>query len=149
MSEKKITLKHDRFNSILVNNSKKLAGKWNAQNRQWEFDGMVEAEVQALKQMWDSEKVIVKITATEQIEERNITFCGYTLCRSFSRDGGAQLGDGVALLNGEINSGGSSKYYHSVAASGSVFKTKIPRAVLEKYAHLKKKFVFEIEEAKK
>jgi len=143
METKKISLKHDRFNSILVETARGLNGKWDAETREWLFDEMLAEEVNELANVFNSQKVVVKLTAKTLIEKKDITFCGYTISRCFNNYSAA-LGDGVALIFGKYKAGGSNKYPRVSVEAGSVFKLKIPQAVLEKYVETDD-FSFEIQ----
>ena len=64
------------------------------------------------------------VTAIDDIDKYHgpVTCCGKVLARASGRDSGAKVGDDVALIDGSITSGGSSKNWRSIVKKDSVFK---------------------------
>lgn len=63
-----------------------------------------------------------------------ITYAGRVLARAFGRDGGARLGTGVAILAGDIGSGGSRRYWTTdTCGREAIFLLHdIPRRIAER-----------------
>jgi hypothetical protein len=141
-----VTLKHDRYNSILVKECKKLAGKWDADEKAWVFDSFVEDEVEDLDILFNGEEVTVILTATDDcyMDAAPIDFCGYRIATAFGRDSGAKLAEGIVQLSGTIKSGGSSKNWVTRISEGSTFKIKISRAILDLYGNERNEFTYEV-----
>lgn len=94
------------------------------------------------------ETVAVKIVAKSRMKEYGgaIFFADRMLCVASGRDSGAKLGDDVALVKGEIDSGGSLKNWTTVIKEGATFKLKeVPLAAVEHEIEAEK----EIEEKRK
>lgn len=129
----KIQLSHPRFNSLLVERAKKLGGVWRADEKVWEFDAIVEEEVEELHLLFNSSIVTVTITAQrERVGETGpIYFCGYPLACAFDRDSGAKLGEGVACLEGRYTSGGSRKNWCTIITDGSKFRLQVSKKLIE------------------
>lgn len=135
-------LKHDRFNGNFVHEAKKMGGKWNPSACQWELPDIAADLADDAINRWSSPQVPVEITAKINLygsESTPITFCGYTIARAFSRDGGAKMGDGVVVVSGIAYSGGSRKNYCSKIDAGTVFRIAVPELVLEKYQKIEEK----------
>ncbi len=117
------------YNTILVARCKELGGRWDADNKVWVFSDTVQDEVDELDAKYNSELITIEIQAVFDLSayQGPITAGGFTLVRAFGRDSGAVLGDGVALIEGSISSGGSAKNWVTKATYGSVFRLKIPK----------------------
>lgn len=128
------TLKAE-YNTILVEKCKRLGGTFDRDTGAWVFSGCVADEVEKLDEVFNSEKVTVEITAIDRIfcygNDGNFpSFLGYTLARAKDRDSGASLQHGVALIEGEVSSGGSRKNWATIVESGSVFRLQVPQQLL-------------------
>ncbi|GHE96727.1 hypothetical protein GCM10011501_27780 [Thalassotalea profundi] len=71
-----------------------------------------------------AEKVDVVITfkRTVEVRKRPVSIAGRIFARAHGRDTGASTGDGIALLDGDITSGGSNANWTSVVESGAKFR---------------------------
>lgn len=105
--------------------------KWDASQQGWLIDADFENEIsQKLIKTFGSdgstevETVSAYVTFIEnKIEKRKpIGIAGLVFARANGRDGGATTGEGVALLEGEISSGGSAKNWESIVKEGAKFK---------------------------
>lgn len=69
-------------------------------------------------------KVNLELEALEDIkaETKPIIFSGKLVAQAFHRDSGAKVGENVALLEGNIDSGGSKNYWQTIIEKGSRFK---------------------------
>lgn len=130
-----ITLKHHAYNSTLVSACKQLGGRWDAEEKVWVFDDIVEDQVQELDYLYNTEIVPIEIEAKGDISvwHNTVDFCGYTIARAYGRDSGAKLGDGVSKIKGGATSGGSMKNWTTEVSEGSVFRLKVSRPLIEKY----------------
>ncbi|MDF4628658.1 hypothetical protein P3493_24425, partial [Vibrio parahaemolyticus] len=77
----------------------------------------------------------IEIEAIEEIQEHGkaIEFLGYPVCKAFSRDSGARIETGIALLSGYCTSGGSKKRWTTVLSEGATLRLKIPVDLLNIY----------------
>ena len=115
--------------------------KWDASQQGWLIDADFENDIsQKLIKTFGSdgstevETVSAYITFTEnKIEKRKpIGVAGLVFARANGRDGGATTGEGVALLEGEISSGGSAKNWESIVKEGAKFKvTKLIKTLIK------------------
>jgi DNA-binding Xre family transcriptional regulator len=126
------TLQHHTYNSKLVDECRKLGGKWDADEKVWLFNGIVENEVEELDYKYNSELINVKLTALDDICEYHsgVEVVGHTIARAYDRDGGATLQEGVALVSGTVTSGGSRKNWTTVVREGAVIKMQIPQNLI-------------------
>lgn len=145
-SEGITTLKHHTYNQIMVEECRRLAGKWDATESVWVFDKFVEEEVEKLDALFNDEQVTVILTATEDcyMDRDGLNFCGYGIAVALGRDSGAKLKEGIVQLSGTISSGGSMKNWVTRATEGSTFKMRISKALLEMYGKERSEFTFEI-----
>jgi hypothetical protein len=115
--------------------------KWDASQQGWLIDADFENEIsQKLIKTFGSdgstevETVSAYVTFIEnKIEKRKpIGIAGLVFSRANGRDGGATTGEGVALLEGEISSGGSAKNWESIVREGAKFKvTKLIKTLIK------------------
>lgn len=128
----------DRF----VSRARSLGGRW--AGGQWRFDARNEDLVrEALIEFYgtdgnpDEELVSARVTYPDgcSVWHGNVQILGRPLARATGRDSGATIGDGVALVAGSINSGGSVKNWRTVAEPGTVFLVHdLPRAAIKRLA---------------
>lgn len=136
-----VTLSHHLYNHDLVEDCRKLGGKWDSEEGCWVFSDIVEDKVEELDAEYNTDIIKVEITAVEKDydgDEANIIgnaapvrFCGYTIAKATGRDSGAKIGEEISMIKGKIRSGGSMKNWKTVVEHGSVFRLKIARGLLE------------------
>jgi hypothetical protein len=127
------TLRTKLYNKIMVEECRNLGGKWDKEQGAWIFSGIVSEEVEILDERYNSSLIAVELTAVDDIGQHNeaVSFLGYTLATAYGRDSGAKLADGVALIRGQVGSGGSMKNWRTVVESGTVLRMELPKLVLD------------------
>ncbi len=107
--------------------------KWSYTQKGWEIDAQFENEVKdILLKYFDTDgtypalTVDVKVIFNEKIEclKGPIHFLGKTIAYAYNRDSGALTGDDVALIDGNINSGGSSANWMTIVEKSACFSLK-------------------------
>lgn len=128
-----VSFKHPIFNTEIVDKCKHLGGKFDHEERAWIFSSIVSSEVEELDFIYNSSPVAIEITAKKQLYgfKDPVTFYGYDVCKAFSRDGGARLGDGIAHISGEYGSGGSKNNWQTHVMKDCTFRLKIPSELLK------------------
>lgn len=115
--------------------ARNLGGKW--VDKTWQFDQRDDSRVRELLLKvygWSEDGagdlVTCKITlSTDTPNALSLFVAGRQIARAFSRDSGAKLGDGVVLLDGEFDSGGSRAHPHLDWIPGTTVELRdIPRA---------------------
>lgn len=126
-------LKHFTFNWILVDYCRDLGGRWDSDVKVWVFSDIVADKIEELDYRWNSDLVSVEIKALNEISIRQseVTFCGYQIAKAFGRDSGAKLGEGISMLQGDIDSGGSMKNWVTRVYENSIFRLKVPSLILD------------------
>lgn len=138
-----ILLKHDKFNGILVDNCKKLGGRWNNDRRCWEFSKFVNIEkVKKLHSLFNENLIDIEIVAKEDINmkwETQIYFFGYKIVEHGFNEDFVKVGDKITLISGDIL---SKKYgkENSKISKGAVFKLSISKKILKDYHDKFKKY---------
>lgn len=136
-----VIIKHDRFNSFLVDNCKKLGGRWNQDRQYWEFSQFVNLEkVKKLDALFNENLVDIEITAKDTIHlkwEVGIHFFGYRIIeRNWKED--FKISDKVSLISGEIISKEFGEGISEIS-KWSIFKLRISKNVLKQYKNKEKK----------
>ena len=117
------------YNPAAVERFRQLGGRWTGEV--WTFPAALETEVRGvLLSVYGTDgddgaqSVTLIARAKRGISEYTgpVTCCGKTVARAWGRDSGARVGEGVALLEGRIGSGGSRKNWKTVVEEGSTFK---------------------------
>lgn len=123
------------YNTLLIEECRKLGGTWDKSQGAWIFSNIVEKEVEELDQTFNSDFITIEIEAIEEIQEHGkaIEFLGYPVCKAFSRDSGARIETGIALLSGYCTSGGSKNRWTTVLSEGATLRLKIPVDLLNIY----------------
>lgn len=126
------TLRHARFNAVLVNSCRQLGGKWDADEKAWVFSGFVAAEVEDLDALYNSALVTVDIVSPVDVSQWQgpVLFVGYPIAKATGRDSGAKLCDDVAKIEGTVTSGGSAKNWTTKVMAGTVLRMQVPSALL-------------------
>ena len=132
-AEQGITSLRAEYNSILVDECRNLGGTWDKSQDAWIFPAYVESEVESLDEIFNSDPIVIEITAIEEIYEygKGIEFLGKPLCRAFERDSGARISTDIALLSGYATSGGSRKNWATILDEGTVLRLQIPSKLIE------------------
>lgn len=130
------------YNAGFVVAAKRLAGKWAAPA--WVFDARNEAAVRSALRRWygtdgtapaDTVSIQVALGEDDSVCRGPVQIAGRTIARAAGRDSGARLGDGVVLLRGGFDSGGSVKNWcTNVRADTAVLLHDIPRVMARKLA---------------
>lgn len=114
------------YNSRFVAHAKDLGGKW--ESPCWVFDARDEQRVRDLcRDVYGTDGVTADLV-TLRIEwmEDGAAPCapigvhGRTIARAYGRDTGAKLGDGIVLLEGGFDSGGSQRNWKTTVDAGTV-----------------------------
>ena len=73
---------------------------------------------------FSDKRVNIELVTNQDIKmcQKPVLFAGKTLAQAFHRDSGAKVGQNVALIEGSINSGGSTKNWETIVEKGSRFK---------------------------
>jgi len=126
------TLRHDRYNTLLVDKCRKLGGRWDATAKAWIFSGLVSREVDDLDDLFNGDQGFYEIEflADEFAPRGSISILGYPLATAKGRDSGARLEVGVALIEGEFSSGGSYKNWGTTVDCGTIVRLSLPIALV-------------------
>lgn len=130
------------YNPDFVRGAKALGGKWSAPA--WQFDVRDEARVRALcieHYGTDGSPAAGPAVTLRLVFEAGyakgqdaIRIGGREVAKAFGRDSGAKLGDGVVLLEGKFNSGGSMKNWTTTAGrdGATVLLRDVPKAMADR-----------------
>ena len=137
-TEKSLAVISD-YNADFVKSARKLGGKW--RNGAWHFDSRDESRVKDLCiEIYGSDGSdtgeLVTIQATLKDDycsgDKEILCGPVQVARVFDRDGGAQVKDGVIILDGSVGSGGSRKNPACCASENLKIEIRdIPRGTAE------------------
>lgn len=130
-----VSLKHRRYNYILIERCKSLGGKWDAETKAWIFTSLVENEVEELDYVYNSKEIPIELKAKVDVysSAEPLYFCGYTIGTATDRDSGAKLADEISVIEGWVTSGGSRINWTTEALTGTIIRMTIPELVLEKH----------------
>lgn len=129
-----ITTLKSEYNAILVTECKRLGGRWDYENKLWVFPKFIEDKVEELDFIFNSQKIVVEITALYDIsgDEENVFFLGYELLSAIIEDSRVVLGENIAMLKGGITSSGWDNEI-IVIEKGSIFRLSVASELLAKY----------------
>ena len=116
------------YNKEFVAKAHNLAGKYNDRDKSWSFDIRDEADVLEACYLcygedgYRSNLCDVQISLPEGYfaYQDTINFYGRPIARAFGRDSGAKLFDGIKIVEGGFDSGGSMKNWTTRALKGTV-----------------------------
>ena len=128
------------YNPEFAARAKRLGGRWNPSAKTWDFDARNEAHVRAaLIAVYGSDGSLVETVTLRAVAKgdlsasaRPIMLCGRVVVSASGRDSGARLGEGVVLISGRANSGGSVKNWTTKLTQGAVIEMQdVPRTFAE------------------
>ena len=125
------TLK-SRYNQLLVDEARRLGGKWDETAGAWVFSRLVMDKVEELDRIFNDNEIPVEITFLSPLygDCAPVFFCGYMIAKAWGRDSGAYLGDGIAIIDGSVDSGGSVKNWHTIVNRGTVIRMYLSEGIL-------------------
>lgn len=120
------------YNADFVKAVKRINGTWSATDRAWIVKPVMKEQLKKLLVKYygetgEEQKRTYKITATRKFAEMlaPVTAGGLVIASARGRDTGAKVGEDVYLLEGEIKSTGSAKYWYTYVKEGSVFQVEM------------------------
>ena len=124
-----------------------MGGKWDSIKKVWVFKKEDKERVEAFLSKFfgfdiNSKRVAAIVTARERVsaERACVSFKGFVLAQAWGRDSGARVGEGVALVSGDIDSSGSVKNWYSAIEKGAVFSIENFPSVFEENEKFEVKF---------
>lgn len=132
------------YHPNLPTQAKALGGKFDSFTKAWNFDARDEERVREMAigiygtDGTDTETVTVRIEVGEgndlvSRDREALYLGGQEIARAFGRDSGAKLGDGVVVIEGRAESGGSAKNWDARLAAGTVVEIRdVPRGFGER-----------------
>jgi len=133
------------YNPVFVKQAKACGGRWNGDEKTWDFDPRDEDRVRDLcKEVYGTDGLPAEtVTVRVELEEgdtysgdQEFYFCGSQVARRRSRDTAVILADGVVIVSGGFPSrGGSAKNPRLATEKGTVLEI---RDVPAGHADLKK-----------
>lgn len=127
------TLRHYAYNQMLVEECRKLNGRWDKESQAWVFSSLLQDKVEELDDVFNSDLIDIEMTTLSAISKKNdaLVIFGIPVCRARDRDSGAKVCDNVALVAGKISSGGSRKNWCTEVESGTRFRFKVPQKLFD------------------
>lgn len=130
------------YNKFFVLQARNLGGRWKSAEKVWEFDVRDEERVRDLcREVYGNDgqttdTVTLRVKWAEGMSEYQGPLCvaGRPVARAWGRDSGAKLCEGIVLLKGKFDSGGSLKNWDTrVVSEGGVelLVRDFPRAKAE------------------
>lgn len=120
------------YNADFVRDVKRINGTWSGSNRAWVVEPVMKEQLKKLLvkhygETGEEQKRTYKIVATRTHEERlaSVTAGGLVIASARGRDTGAKVGEGVYMLEGDIDSSGSVKNWNTWVEEGSVFQVEM------------------------
>ena len=135
-----------------IKDARNLGGEWDSSKKAWIFPSFLLEPVKKLMikhygETGEEPTTPYLVTANEHVSETiGPVRCGRKLlCKAWGRDSGAKTYKGVYLLEGEIDSGGSAKWWTTYCTQGTVFRTDFTELQARVAANSKKWIIQEID----
>ncbi len=120
------------YNPQFVSKIKAAGARWNAESKAWMMAAAnIDIAREILRTVYgrddmpraDEKLVRVKVTALEDVRVTRgpVVLLGRVIASAYGRDSGARIGEGVAFIEGEPQSGGSRSNWTTEIRQGSVF----------------------------
>ena len=129
MNEVTITTKH--INSNLIKGARNLGAEFDKESKNWVFPDFVSDKAQELKEIYESDDVIVEVEYTQDVQaaQREELF-GYQVAYAYDKKT-VKLGGVFSIINGRIEAAGSFKNPKVRISSDTVLRAKLPKKVVE------------------
>ena len=131
-----------QYNSEFNNEAKKIGGTWDVKSKVWAFDIRDELRLRSLCLNYYGSDGIITDTCTLRIEwiaaesssdNSALIVNGRPIALAKGRDTGANTCNGIIVIQGEFNSGGTWKDWQTTVKRGTVVLVRdFPRQVAEK-----------------
>ena len=118
------------------------SARWNSSARAWNVAGPdIDAARAVMREVYgesdlpdETPRVKIMMTFVDEAWAGRgaVTAFGRTLASASGRDSGARVGEGVCLVKGSIDSGGSMKNWSSVVRKGAVFTLTVPQDIFDR-----------------
>ena len=129
------------YNPDFAQAARNMGGEWDRNQKVWVFRAKrKDFVIKSIEKHYGVDlsapdtDVVCRVTAKRYIEsdvESSLMVGPVPVARAFSRDSGAKICDGVCLLSGSVDSGGSRKNWVTTVEEDSVFELTLLRSVVE------------------
>lgn len=125
------------YNQHFVTKARNMRGKW--KNEAWYFDDSIIDYVRELmmecfgttgETPYGNVDLLIK-DFNKWERTQPVELFGRTIARAFGRDSGAKLGDGIILLSGSVDSGGSVKNWSTDVSNATFIIKDFPQPATE------------------
>jgi hypothetical protein len=125
------------YHADFVEKCRRLRGKW-TDGAWWFDDSVLEYVREVMMEFFNTtgelpyEEVSLLVKDYTSFGDRGpVTLFGRTIAKAFGRDGGAKIGDGIVVIKGEVDSGGSVKNWRTRVVDATFEIQKFPKPAIE------------------
>lgn len=112
-----------------------MSGTFDREIDAWVFPDFMSDEVDELDFIYNSEMQVIEVEFLDDAIgnlSTPVELFGYSIARTYDRDDIPQIFDGIAVLSGNITSGGSRKNYLVKIHKGTKLRMMMPMEVLKR-----------------
>lgn len=129
-----VALKTNFFNLDLIDECRKLGGRYDTDSGAWIFKSFVENEVDELDYLYNSELINVEIELNDDYcgEQTSFDLAGFVLADATGIRSGARVSESIAVIRGGFIRCGSQRNWKTACKANTVIRMQIPSNLLKK-----------------
>lgn len=145
LNNEPVIFQTDKPNVYLIEELKKLGGKYDKDDGVWVLNNFVKDRVEDLEEIYNSSEISIEVSVEKERSLDSLNLFGYDLIKLVNgRDKGTYQMADVAMISGNSKSGGSANNPKVIVSSDTVLRFKLPKKLFEMHVENHKNDGYEI-----
>lgn len=145
LNNEPVIFQTDKPNVYLIEELKKLGGKYDKDDNVWVLNDFVKDKVEDLEEIYNSSEISIEVSVEKERSLDSLNLFGYDLIKLVNgRDKGTYQMADVAMISGNSKSGGSANNPKVIVSSDAVLRFKLPKKLFEMHVENHKNDGYEI-----
>lgn len=145
LNNEPVIFQTDKPNVYLIEELKKLGGKYDKDDNVWVLNDFVKDRVEDLEEIYNSSEISIEVSVEKERSLDSLNLFGYDLIKLVNgRDKGTYQMADVAIISGSSKSGGSANNPKVIVSSDTVLRFKLPKKLFEMHVENHKNDGYEI-----
>lgn len=145
LNSEPIIFQTEKPNVYLIEELKKLGGKYDKDDNVWVLNDFVKDRVEDLEEIYNSSEILIEVSVEKERSLDSLNLFGYDLIKLVNgRDKGTYQMADVAMISGTSKSGGSANNPKVIVSSDTVLRFKLPKKLFEMHIENHKNDGYEI-----
>lgn len=145
LNSEPVIFQNEKPNVYLIEELKKLGGKYDKDDNVWVLNDFVKDRVEDLEEIYNSSEILIEVSVEKERSLDSLNLFGYDLIKLVNgRDKGTYQMADVAIISGSSKSGGSANNPKVIVSSDTVLRFKLPKKLFEMHVENHKNDGYEI-----